>query len=133
MRLSFSCCIIIFKQKIHCFNVIGEDINVSVITMLPEVFCFIAIKYIWNLHVFFAIYRDGRLREQDQILAIDGQPLDLSHHEAIRILQSAQGLVQLVVARGQYPNQQGDPPPSPHKQQLSNVQSEGSADMVVSY
>ena len=42
--------------------------------------------------------RDGRLREQDQILAIDGQPLDLSHHEAIRILQSAQGLVQLVVA-----------------------------------
>ncbi|CAC5386417.1 MPDZ [Mytilus coruscus] len=75
--------------------------------------------------------RDGRLREQDQILAIDGQPLDLSHHEAIRILQSAQGLVQLVVARGQYPNQQGDPPPSPHKQQLSNVQSEGSADMVL--
>ncbi|XP_052068702.1 multiple PDZ domain protein-like isoform X7 [Mytilus californianus] len=75
--------------------------------------------------------RDGRLREQDQILAIDGQPLDLSHHEAIRILQSAQGLVQLVVARGQYPNQQGDPPSSPHKQQLSNVQSEGSADMVL--
>ena len=77
-------------------------------------------------------YRDGRLREQDQILAIDGQPLDLSHHEAIRILQSAQGLVQLVVARGPYPHQQGDQPSSPHKQQLSNVQSEGSADMVVS-
>lgn len=85
------------------------------------------------IHIVFCHYRDGRLREQDQILAIDGQPLDLSHQEAIHILQSAQGLVQLVVARGPYPNhQQGEQPSSPHKQQLSNVQSEGSADMVVS-
>ena len=83
-----------------------------------------------NFIICLLTYRDGRLREQDQILAIDGQPLDLSHHEAIRILQSAQGLVQLVVARG--PDQQGDQPSSPHKPQLSNVQSEVPADMVVS-
>ena len=109
-----------------------------------------------NFIICLLTYRDGRLREQDQILAIDGQPLDLSHHEAIRILQSAQGLVQLVVARGpdqqgdqpssfhkphqqgdqpsspHKPYQRGDQPSSPHKPQLSNVQSEGSADMVVS-
>lgn len=46
------------------------------------------------------VSRDGRLREGDQILAIDGQPLDISHTEAIRILQNAQGLVEIVVARG---------------------------------
>ena len=96
-----------------------------------------------NFIICLLTYRDGRLREQDQILAIDGQPLDLSHHEAIHILQSAQGLVQLVVARGpdqqgdqpsspHKPYQRGDQPSSPHKPQLSNVQSEGSADMVVS-
>ncbi|XP_076440224.1 multiple PDZ domain protein-like isoform X11 [Babylonia areolata] len=44
--------------------------------------------------------KDGRLREGDQLLAIDGQPLDISHQEAIHILQSAQGPVEIVVARG---------------------------------
>nr|XP_006822176.1 PREDICTED: multiple PDZ domain protein-like [Saccoglossus kowalevskii] len=49
---------------------------------------------------------DGRLQESDQILAIDGQPLDasISHQQAIGILQQAQGLVELVVARGGIPN-----------------------------
>ncbi|CAK9809008.1 Patj homolog [Anthophora quadrimaculata] len=44
---------------------------------------------------------DGRLIEGDQILAIDGQPLDsnISHEQAISILQKARGLVELVVAR----------------------------------
>ncbi|XP_032689961.1 uncharacterized protein LOC116853160 isoform X4 [Odontomachus brunneus] len=44
---------------------------------------------------------DGRLVEGDQILAIDGQPLDsnVSHEQAISILQKARGLVELVVAR----------------------------------
>ncbi|XP_012055208.1 PREDICTED: uncharacterized protein LOC105618277 [Atta cephalotes] len=44
---------------------------------------------------------DGRLLEGDQILAIDGQPLDsnVSHEQAISILQKARGLVELVVAR----------------------------------
>ncbi|GFY15361.1 multiple PDZ domain protein [Trichonephila clavipes] len=46
--------------------------------------------------------RDGRLQEGDQILAIDGQPLDsnISHQQAISILQQARGLVELIVARG---------------------------------
>ncbi|XP_059469867.1 inaD-like protein isoform X2 [Neocloeon triangulifer] len=45
--------------------------------------------------------RDGRLQEGDQILAIDGQPLDadISHQQAISILQQARGLVELVIAR----------------------------------
>uniref|UniRef100_A0ABD2X0H4 Multiple PDZ domain protein n=1 Tax=Trichogramma kaykai TaxID=54128 RepID=A0ABD2X0H4_9HYME len=44
---------------------------------------------------------DGRLLEGDQILAIDGQPLDsnISHEQAISILQKARGLVELIVAR----------------------------------
>ncbi|KYN37040.1 Patj like protein [Trachymyrmex septentrionalis] len=46
-------------------------------------------------------HSDGRLLEGDQILAIDGQPLDsnVSHEQAISILQKARGLVELVVAR----------------------------------
>jgi len=46
---------------------------------------------------------DGQLREGDQILAIDGQVLDcnISHQQAISILQQAAGKVQLVVARGE--------------------------------
>ena len=45
---------------------------------------------------------DGQLKEGDQILAIDGQVLDcnISHQQAISILQQARGKVQLVVARG---------------------------------
>jgi len=46
---------------------------------------------------------DGQLKEGDQILAIDGQVLDcnISHQQAITILQQARGSVDLVVARGQ--------------------------------
>ncbi|XP_078656443.1 multiple PDZ domain protein-like isoform X10 [Branchiostoma floridae x Branchiostoma belcheri] len=49
--------------------------------------------------------RDGRLKESDQILAIDHQLLDasISHQEAISILQRAHGIVELVVARGGIP------------------------------
>ncbi|GIY16002.1 multiple PDZ domain protein, partial [Caerostris darwini] len=57
--------------------------------------------------MFFPLYttvskKDGRLQEGDQILAIDGQPLDsnISHQQAISILQQARGLVELIVARG---------------------------------
>ncbi|KAK3091257.1 hypothetical protein FSP39_018351 [Pinctada imbricata] len=77
--------------------------------------------------------RDGRLRERDQILAIDGQPLDISHQEAIRILQNARGLVVLIVARGSLP-QQFDQPPTPEaapQEQTANVQPEAQADMVL--
>ena len=45
--------------------------------------------------------QDGQLHEGDRILAIDGQPLDsqISHQQAINILQRARGNVDLAVAR----------------------------------
>ncbi|XP_056156626.1 multiple PDZ domain protein [Lampris incognitus] len=48
---------------------------------------------------------DGKLREADQILAINGQPLDqtVTHQQAISILQRASEKVQLTVARGPIP------------------------------
>ncbi|KAM9335583.1 multiple PDZ domain protein [Symphorus nematophorus] len=48
---------------------------------------------------------DGKLKEADQILAINGQPLDqtVTHQQAIGILQSASEKVQLTVARGPFP------------------------------
>ncbi|XP_073084618.1 multiple PDZ domain protein isoform X12 [Manis javanica] len=50
-------------------------------------------------------HRDGRLRETDQILAINGQALDqtITHQQAISILQKAKDNVQLVIARGSLP------------------------------
>uniref|UniRef100_A0A663N6Y5 Multiple PDZ domain protein n=1 Tax=Athene cunicularia TaxID=194338 RepID=A0A663N6Y5_ATHCN len=50
-------------------------------------------------------HRDGKLKEADQILAINGQPLDqtITHQQAISILQKAKDNVQLVVARGTFP------------------------------
>ncbi|KAM6182197.1 multiple PDZ domain protein [Erethizon dorsatum] len=49
--------------------------------------------------------RDGRLKETDQILAINGQALDqtITHQQAISILQKAKDTVQLVIARGSLP------------------------------
>ncbi|KAM9406541.1 multiple PDZ domain protein-like isoform 9-T10 [Salvelinus alpinus] len=48
---------------------------------------------------------DGNLKETDQILAINGQPLDqtVTHQQAIGILQRASERVQLTVARGPIP------------------------------
>ena len=53
----------------------------------------------------YLLHRDGRLQEHDQILAIDGQVLDanISHQQAITILQRASGRVELVLARGHVP------------------------------
>ncbi|XP_061298480.1 multiple PDZ domain protein isoform X14 [Pezoporus flaviventris] len=50
-------------------------------------------------------HRDGKLKEADQILAINGQALDqtITHQQAISILQKAKDNVQLVVARGSCP------------------------------
>ncbi|XP_013371771.1 PREDICTED: multiple PDZ domain protein isoform X3 [Chinchilla lanigera] len=47
-------------------------------------------------------HRDGRLKETDQILAINGQALDqtITHQQAISILQKAKDTVQLIIARG---------------------------------
>nr|XP_043877956.1 multiple PDZ domain protein isoform X3 [Solea senegalensis] len=48
---------------------------------------------------------DGKLKEADQILAINGQPLDqtVTHQQAISILQTASERVQLTIARGPIP------------------------------
>ncbi|XP_037528743.1 multiple PDZ domain protein isoform X1 [Rhipicephalus sanguineus] len=77
--------------------------------------------------------RDGRLEEGDQILAIDGQPLDsnISHQQAIGILQQARGTVQLVLARGTPvsatpPATQGTPPPHLPSSSLSGSATAGS-------
>uniref|UniRef100_H0WTI1 Multiple PDZ domain protein n=1 Tax=Otolemur garnettii TaxID=30611 RepID=H0WTI1_OTOGA len=50
-------------------------------------------------------HRDGRLKETDQILAINGQALDqtITHQQAISILQKAKDTVQIVIARGSLP------------------------------
>ncbi|XP_063996632.1 multiple PDZ domain protein isoform X5 [Pogoniulus pusillus] len=50
-------------------------------------------------------HRDGKLKEADQILAINGQALDqtITHQQAISILQKAKDNVHLVVARGTSP------------------------------
>ncbi|XP_068032409.1 multiple PDZ domain protein isoform X8 [Anomalospiza imberbis] len=50
-------------------------------------------------------HRDGKLKEADQILAINGQALDqtITHQQAISILQKTKDNVQLVVARGTFP------------------------------
>ncbi|XP_050970411.1 multiple PDZ domain protein isoform X3 [Labeo rohita] len=50
-------------------------------------------------------FSDGKLKEGDQILAINGQPLDqsVSHQQAITLLQRASDHVSLTVARGPVP------------------------------
>ncbi len=82
--------------------------------------------------------RDGRLQENDQILAIDGQVLEsnISHPQAITILQQASGRVELIVARGS-PVVLPLGSPSPLSKQ-SSVQERtpsvsDTSDMVVSY
>ncbi|GFS26964.1 multiple PDZ domain protein [Elysia marginata] len=62
---------------------------------------------------------DGRLQEGDQLLAINGQALEVSHQDAIRILQSAHGTAEIVVARGSaQPDQQQPIPYPPYPEQL---------------
>ncbi|KAM6170102.1 multiple PDZ domain protein [Rhynchocyon petersi] len=54
-------------------------------------------------------HRDGRLKETDQILAISGQALDqtITHQQAVSILQKAKDNVQLIIARGSFPQLMG--------------------------
>ncbi|XP_032822123.2 multiple PDZ domain protein-like isoform X1 [Petromyzon marinus] len=57
--------------------------------------------FIKAIHADSIVGRDGRLQEGDQILAINGMPLDerVSQEQAVRLLQTTTGPVQLVVAR----------------------------------
>lgn len=50
-------------------------------------------------------HRDGRLQERDQILVINGSPLEpgLSHQQALNLLQQPGETVELVVARDRVP------------------------------
>ena len=58
----------------------------------------------------FSLYlRDGRLRRNDQIISINGQSLEgIPHTEAVKMLQAARGVVELVILRDLVPS-----PPSP--------------------
>ena len=70
--------------------------------------------------------QDGQLHEGDQILAIDGRPLDshIRHQEAIEILQLARGTVDLVVARN-YPDDLGDTEQDSLAKAVNNAHSSG--------
>ncbi|XP_038650247.1 inaD-like protein isoform X3 [Scyliorhinus canicula] len=59
--------------------------------------------------------RDGRLQEHDQILALNHTPLDenISHQEAIALLQQTKGYVHLVVARGSLQRKSANPTEMP--------------------
>lgn len=54
-----------------------------------------------NAFFFSCMIRDQRLKENDQILAINDTPLDhnISHQQAIALLQQTTGSLRLVVAR----------------------------------
>lgn len=69
------------------------------------------------------------------MLAIDGQPLDISHQEAIKILQSAGGLVEIVVARGPVPQAAVAPGDQPdiHNQQGGQQNNVEISDMVCKF
>ncbi|XP_041064272.1 inaD-like protein isoform X2 [Carcharodon carcharias] len=59
--------------------------------------------------------RDGRLQEHDQILALNQTPLDenISHQEAIALLQQTKGSVHLMVARGSLQRRSANPTEMP--------------------
>ncbi|XP_061665256.1 multiple PDZ domain protein isoform X2 [Syngnathoides biaculeatus] len=61
--------------------------------------------FVQEIQVGSVAHSDGKLKEADQILAINGQPLDqtVTHQQAIGILQRASERVQLIVARGPIP------------------------------
>lgn len=65
--------------------------------------------------MYVCLYRDGRLKRNDQIICINGQSLEgLPHTTAVKLLQSAQGVVELVVLRDLHsdPSLNSDPSPN---------------------
>ena len=91
--------------------------------------------------------RDGRLKENDQILAINGRVLSagVGHQAAVQVLQTATGLVRLLVAHSTTLSTSSLPAAPPHHHdeqstdsrvtsvtQQASPQAEQPADMVVS-
>ncbi|RVE74143.1 hypothetical protein OJAV_G00038390 [Oryzias javanicus] len=68
--------------------------------------------FVKHIHPGGIAHRDGRLRELDQILAINGSPLEavLKHQEALSLLQQPGERVELVVARNRPPDAKATPP-----------------------
>ncbi|XP_011472116.1 inaD-like protein isoform X2 [Oryzias latipes] len=68
--------------------------------------------FVKHIHPGGIAHRDGRLREQDQILAINGSLLDavINHQEALSLLQQPGERVELVVARNRPPESKAAPP-----------------------
>ncbi|XP_024114569.1 inaD-like protein isoform X2 [Oryzias melastigma] len=68
--------------------------------------------FVKHIHPGGIAHRDGRLRELDQILAINGSPLEavLNHKEALSLLQQPGERVELVVARNRPPETKATPP-----------------------
>uniref|UniRef100_A0A8C1V7Z9 Multiple PDZ domain crumbs cell polarity complex component n=1 Tax=Cyprinus carpio TaxID=7962 RepID=A0A8C1V7Z9_CYPCA len=66
---------------------------------------FLSAYYVAHRNIDIYLTFDGKLKEGDQILAINGQPLDqsVSHQQAIVLLQRASDCVSLTVARGPVP------------------------------
>ncbi|KAF1385177.1 hypothetical protein PFLUV_G00105010 [Perca fluviatilis] len=60
-------------------------------------------------------HRDGRLQERDQILVINGSPLEpgIGHQQALALLQQTGDGVELVVARDRPLNASAAPPSPP--------------------
>ncbi len=87
-------------KYIHLFKPEGSSLGFSVVGLKSEHKGELGI-YVQEIQARGIASRDGQLLEGDQILAIDGQFLDsqISHQQAINILQRARGVVHLVVAR----------------------------------
>jgi len=82
-----------------------ENCQNTVISVATLLWFFLFVYFVIPLPCFHIHDRDGKLKEADQILAINGQALDqtITHQQAISILQKAKDNVQLVVARGTFP------------------------------
>lgn len=87
-------------KYIDLFKPDGSSLGFSVVGLKSEHKGELGI-YVQEIQPHGIASQDGQLFEGDQILAIDGRFLDsqISHQQAITILQGARGVVHLVVAR----------------------------------
>ena len=95
-------------KYIRLFKPDGTSLGFSVVGLKSEHKGELGI-YVQEIQPLGIAGKDGQLHEGDQILAIDGQPLDsqISHQQAINILQRARGNVDLAVARNMFDGNDG--------------------------